>query len=626
MKKTTIILASLFLLLISCEDYLDVNKNVDAPDYVEGYLYLAGIQQAYYGIYYDIRALGPITQMMGTTAKLYPNFANHYYVEGHDAGGEVWRMVYWNQGMNLENMINQSLQAEEWTLAGIGYAIKAYSWDMLTKEHGELPMKQAYVDGLLSHEYDYQKDIYAQVREWAYKAIEFLEKEDTNNYGTKISANDYIYKGKKEQWIKFAYGVIVRNLASLSNKTNFATDYAPELIKCAAKSFQSSDDDATVTINGGSQDAPHNSYNNFWGTARKNLSYSYFPHEYAVQVFTGTVPKYDEATGEKIRSEGNDYYPYKLADKQIICDTLVTETGHYDPRVALKLATASDANYEYIDNPDSVKTYEYYGGYFTSAAGSIGTAPSYYGRTKSSEYQGDPNDGKGRWLYRDDAPYILMTSAEMKFCLAETYWKMGKKSEAFAAFKEGVKADIDFTAKYITPGTKGKAQGGDKITKDIYNSLATEYLAGNFVEKLPINDFSLSHIMMQKWIALYPWGAHEAWVDMRKYHYDIEYSGEYPSKGNGWDVSTLSQKWDSNPKKVYKGLYLAPVQVQDRKESYNVKNEGSPCYRIRPRYNSEYMWNKASLEGLKPISGTADNYQCSIPWFAYPGEMPASEK
>ena len=33
------------------EDYLDVNRNVDAPDHVEGYLYLAGIQQYYLGEY-----------------------------------------------------------------------------------------------------------------------------------------------------------------------------------------------------------------------------------------------------------------------------------------------------------------------------------------------------------------------------------------------------------------------------------------------------------------------------------------------------------------------------------------------------------------------------------------------
>jgi len=624
MKKkisTIILLASMLFTNVSCDDYLDVNKNVDAPDYVEGYLYLAGIIEQYQGMYWDIRATGPLTQMMGTSS--YTSFATNYYSVGSDAGGEIWRVTYWLQGMNLENMINQSIKAEDWTLAGIGYALKAYSWDQLTKQHCDLPMKEAFVSGLLSHNYDYQKEIYPQIREWAYKAIEYLEKADNHNYGTKISANDYIYNGDKSKWIKFAYGVIVRNLASLSNKSNFTTDYAQELIDCANKSFQSADDDAAVTVAGGSASAAYSAYNNFWGVNRANLSRSYFQHEYAVQVFTGSVPKYDETTGEKYSIEGNKYYPYELADKQIICDTLVKVAGHYDPRVAVKLATADDPLYNSMDNTDSIKAHKYYGGSFTSFSGPIGSAPSYYGRNASSTYSGTVQDGKGRWIYRDDAPYILMTCAELKFCLAEAYWKLNKKDEAFAAFKEGVKADMNFTAKYIYPGTKGQAVGGDKITKSLFTSLAAQYTAGPYVDGLSLSNFSLSHIMMQKWVALYPWGALEAWVDMRKYHYDIKYTGEYPASGNGWDLSMVNQKWDTDATKVYKGFYLSPAQVQGRKSTYNTLNQGAPCYRIRPRYNSEYMWNKPSLESLVPISGTADNYQCSIPWFAYPGDLPS---
>jgi hypothetical protein len=81
---------------------------------------------------------------------------------------------------------------------------------------------------------------------------------------------------------------------------------------------------------------------------------------------------------------------------------------------------------------------------------------------------------------------------------------------------------------------------------------------------------------------------------------------------------------DTDPTKVFIGFYLQPAQVQDRRVAYDVHNEGSPCYRVRPRYNSEYMWNLNSLKALKPIPGDADNYQCSIPWFAYPGDYPAS--
>jgi len=620
MKKLLIIFSSI-VLLAGCKKYLDVNKNIDAPATVDGYLYLAGIQQAYEGVYWDLRATAPLTQMMGTSGT-YSTFAIHDYIGGSDAAGEAWRMAYWMQGMNLENLIKQSEAAEDWTLAGIGYAIKAFSWDLMTKINGDLILKDAFVPGLLSHRYDYQKDVYTQIREWAYKAIELLEKTDSHEYGTKISANDYMYGGERSKWIKFAYAVIVRNLSSLSNKSNFVSEYGPELVDAAAKSFQSTADDAVVNIAGGSQSSPFASYNNFWGTARANLSRTFFQHEYAVQVFTGTVPKYDELTGDKTPVAGSNFSPYELAPNQIVTDTLVNVAGHWDPRVAVKLGTASDPNYSYIDNADTIKTYKYYGGTFTGTSGPIGNAASYYGRNVVSAFTGTTHDGIGKWIYRDNAPYILTTCAEIKFCLAEALWKMNRKSEAFDAFKAGVQADMAFTVKHLYPGAKGKAEGGDKITQAVFNAYSQQYIAGPFVNGLSMSDFSLSHIMMQKFVALYPWGAHEAWVDQRKYHYDIAYTGQYPSLNNGWSVTTLNQKWDSNPGKVFKGLYLQPALVQGRKGKYDIENEGAPTYRIRPRYNSEYMWNRKSLDSLKPISGMAANYHTSIPWFAYPGELP----
>ncbi|WP_299669164.1 SusD/RagB family nutrient-binding outer membrane lipoprotein [uncultured Polaribacter sp.] len=622
MKNKLIYILIVFFSLSSCEEYLDVNENIDAPAKVDGYLYLAGITQQYQGVYWDIRAIGPLTQMMGTSSGTYGNFANHFFALGSDAGAEIWRMTYWNQGQNLENLINQSKDEEDWTLAGIGLAMKAFSWDMLTKVHGELPMNDAFVPGLLQHDYDYQKEIYDQVRTWAYEAIELLERTDNQSYGTKISDNDFIYGGNKEMWIKFAYAVIVRNLSSLTNKTDFEGTYAQELITAAGKSFQSPSDDATVKIGGGSQSAPYSGFNNFWGTARRNLNYLFFQHEYAVQVFTGTVPEYNEATGDKIISAGsNPYYPFKLAEKQIITDTLLNEVGHFDPRVTVKLATESNPTYLDLNVADSVKTYKYYGGSFTGSTGPIGQAPSYYGRTLSSQFSGTVHDGTGRWIYRDDAPYILTTYAEIQFCLAEAYWKLNRTQEAYNAFKEGVRADLQTTARYIFTGKEGSSTGGDKVTTAVFNELASEYINGPYVNGLT-NNFTLSHIMMQKWVALYPWGAPEAWVDMRKYNYDIDYTGEVPSSGNGYNQALVDQKWDSDPSKVYKGFYLAPAEVQGRNGAYNVRNEGSPSYRLRPRFNSEYMWNLPSLEKLTPIPGTADNYHTSIPWFVYPGDLP----
>ena len=638
-----LIAASLVLLgVTSCDNYLDVNRNEDAPDYVDGYLYLAGIQQAYQGQYWDIRAVGPLTQMMGTNS--YTNFAAHYYTAGSDAAGEMWRTVYWLQGMNLENMINQSIAAENWTLAGIGLAMKAYSWDVLTKYHGELPMTDAYVPGLLSHRYDYQPEIYAQVRQWARQAIEYLEKEDNSNYGTKISSNDFIYGGDKSKWIKFAYTVIVRNLASLTNKKDFNEKYYAELVEAAGKAFGSNADNATVKLAGGGATAAYGAYNNFWGTTRGNLVQSYFPHEYAVEVMTGRVPKYD-ASGNWIEAPNSDVanLRYEIADEQIICDTL-EEVGHFDPRPLAKLTTKSGRLLEANETDlAKLKKYVFFGGTFTGTqssflnnskcdpdGGNDANVPGFHNIPAATTTINETNAGEGRWIYRNDAPYILTTYAEVLFDLAEAQFVHGEKAAALETWKKAVAADLEFTASYIVPGKAIKS--GDKVTghegdivnKADFTTLANQYLAGPYVGGMTLDKFTLSHIMMQKFVALFPWGAHEAWVDQRKYQYDIVHSGDYPKFANGWDLTMVNQKLDSDPTKVFKGFYLAPAQVQGRKGTYNKFNEGSPCFRVRPRYNSEYMWNLPSLKGLKPIAGDADNYQCSMPWFAYPGDMPSA--
>jgi hypothetical protein len=640
-NRISILFCACLLSLTACEDYLDVNKNIDAPDYVDDYLYLSGVLQTYQDIAFDLHAVAPLAQMwsVNATSGSYYSYAMHYNPLGVDAGATIWRTVYFNHGMNLKNMIEEAIEQEHWTMVGIGYVLRAHAWDMLTKLYGEVPMKQFLDQELTSFDYDYQFDIYEQVREWALEGIKYLEMEDKTEYGSKLTANDWIYGGDVAKWKKFAYAVLVRNLASLSNKTDFTTKYADDLIRYAGLSFQSTGDDAMVKVAGGSQDATYDAYNNYLGTARGNLGVTYLQSDYAVQVMTGTVPQWDgnnkrlTVNLEGVSHEDSlraQYYPYELAEAQIICDTAVSLPGHFDPRIVAKLATTSDPNYTNINRPDSVKYYQFYG--VANITGrnspqSVAT-PQFYGREAAVKNgtTTSPNDGKGRYLFHDDAPYVLSTYAEIKFCLAETYWKKGDKGNAYTAFKDGVRADLDFTRGQLHPGTQGSATGGDKITVAAFQTLADQYYAGPYIEGLGEANLTLSHIMMQKWAALFTWGAFEAWVDLRKYHYDIDYTGDYPSMNNGWTSDRLiDHKAENRVDRIYKGFYLAAARdVEFRSTTFNILNEGSPMYRIRPRHNSEYVWQIPKLEVLKPIPGTADNYHCSIPWFAYPGEYPAN--
>ena len=612
-------IATVALLGTSCKSYLDVNNNLDFPDTQEDYSYLPGIEEQWQGLYWDVRGVAPLAQMMGTTSSTYSAFAVNAPGYTGDQCAEIFRLTYWNQGKNLENMINQAVAAEHWHLAGIGYAIKAYSWDQLTKLCGELPMKQAFEEGRLSFDYDYQDSIMLQVREWAYKAVEYLQMADASSQSS-IANKDYIYGGNIEKWTKFAYGIIVRDLGAMSHKTNFVSGgFADELISCAEKSLATAADDAELYVPGGQDNATYDSYNNYWGVYRENLYTTYYQHDYAVQVMTGTVPEYGSNGDLVDLGDPKLFYKYALSSTQIVADTIRTVAGHFDPRVVLKLGYNGDLDNSTNGSRSDVINRVYVGGSFTSRTGYLGyTAPSFYG---TQSYPTADNAGEGRWIYKDNAPYIIMTAADIKFLEAEAYWMKGDKTNALNCFKAAVSLDVDFTAAHIAPGASGAA-GGDKITVALYNTLAAEYLQGPYVGGMTASTLTLSHIMMQRWVSLYPWGALEAWTDMRKAMYDISYTGDYPKTDNGWTVTTLNQKVDTDATKIYKGFYLAPAQVQGRRGSYAVDNGGSPCFRIRPRYNSEYMWNLSSLQALKPIAGDAVNYHCSIPWFAYPGDMP----
>ena len=95
---------------------------------------------------------------------------------------------------------------------------------------------------------------------------------------------------------------------------------------------------------------------------------------------------------------------------------------------------------------------KHFGGQFTSQTGYQGwNAGNIWGR---NGYAGNiNNDGTGRWLFRDDAPYIIMTSAEIQFEMAEAYWvKDGSKSTGLELLKKGVAHDMNFTGKYIKAG------------------------------------------------------------------------------------------------------------------------------------------------------------------------------
>ncbi|MDO8928396.1 MAG: SusD/RagB family nutrient-binding outer membrane lipoprotein, partial [Bacteroidota bacterium] len=266
MKKIIFSLLIGVMLIISsgCEDWLDVNKNPNGPEKVTAYLYLGAMeQQLSLSMQWDARMLAYYTQ----------NFAYYSTNYAYDRQGtpawtsdmaEHWRAVYWKLGINLTDMITISEKEERWDLAGIGYAIQAWGWQMLTDMHGPVIYKEAFKPGLYTFAYDEQQLVYEEVVKICEKAIANLNRYDGSVSAKFAGKGDQIYAGNRLKWKKFTYGLLAINMSHLSNKSAL---YKPEKIMAYVDSaFTSNADNALIGFAGSvSADA------SFFGPMRGNL-------------------------------------------------------------------------------------------------------------------------------------------------------------------------------------------------------------------------------------------------------------------------------------------------------------------------------------------------------------------
>src|SRR5206468_2030784 len=153
--------------------------------------------------------------------------------------------------------------------------------------------------------------------------------------------------------------------------------------------------------------------------------------------------------------------------------------------------------------------------------------------------------------------------------------RSGDAAVARTAYINGISSHIDFVnARNLDAGqTPTQITAAEKAT----------FLADTNIVPATV---TLSHIMSQKYIALWGWGHNELWMDMRRYHYtDLDPSGV----------------------QVFRG-FTAPTTLY-------ADNVGKVVQRIRPRYNSEYVWNRAALDA---IGGLAPDFHTDTLWITKP--------
>jgi hypothetical protein len=181
----------------------------------------------------------------------------------------------------------------------------------------------------------------------------------------------------------------------------------------------------------------------------------------------------------------------------------------------------------------------------------------------------------GFFLFKNTAKFPLMTYSQLQFIKAEAAFRSGDKATALTAYTNGVSLAIDFANTFAGVTTWGTP------TTAVSTPQKTTYMTG-VVPALATN-LTLSQIMTQKYIHLFGWGFEESWTDLRRYHYTDKYGTETAQVFAGFTVP-------------------APLAAE---------NGGKVIYRMRPRYNSEYVWNSAELD---KIGGLALDYHTKPIW------------
>lgn len=238
--------------------------------------------------------------------------------------------------------------------------------------------------------------------------------------------------------------------------------------------------------------------------------------------------------------------------------------GVVDPRMSRMLAPSQDGNYRGLD-PTVI-------GYGALKATEI--PMNFWGYASLP-----PANSPTRYIFDDKSKMPAMTYSQLQFIKAEAAYKKGDKATALTAYKNAVSAHIDF----VNARNTDNGQTPSQITA----AEKTAFLANTAIVPTAAANLTLTHIMSQKYIAQWGWGHIETWMDLRRYHYtDVD-----PASG----------------KQVFPGFSLPTNLFGD--------NAGKSVQRIRPRYNSEYVWNR---EALDKIGGLAIDYHTVPLWITQP--------
>lgn len=247
----------------SCKKYLDdIEANPNAPENVGPKVLLANVEVATFANFTgnNARRSAIFTQHISGTGFQMADVANYSVFEGDVVTD--WQTIYSGALVNAQIIIDK-YGAENPYYAGMAKILKAMNLGLATDLWGDVPDKEA-LDGLnlnLTPHFDAQQTVLADIQALLSDGISDLQKPVGSNV-LFPSAEDYMFNGDNNGWIRIAYVLKARYANRLSeiNPSASATEALADLTAAYAAGFASNADDAQAKF------GPNGSENNQWAS------------------------------------------------------------------------------------------------------------------------------------------------------------------------------------------------------------------------------------------------------------------------------------------------------------------------------------------------------------------------
>ena len=528
------------LSLTSCNDWLDINEDPNTPSsaaasYTTRMTYMQHYSLAAYMIPSSNTAYycGELATYTGIQQSFAMNWNLNWTYNRNRAtrndNSQQWFLV--PVGGNLPDLYNSAMEAGAYHYAAVACYFKAFGFMNMTDLFGEAPFDEAFTEAT-SPKYNTGKEVFMGCIGLIDEAIELFQRNQEEG-ALPLSRGDMWNGGDTGKWIKLCYFMKARWLNHLSKKQPGSYKdgkYDQQaILDCLSKAMQRNEDNTVVYHeDNNSTTWDHEGWN-------EPVDYSTLYSCIGMNGNRMFVSKmlYDNLTnfaGNGVEDPRADkFIPWcrSVKSDDTPAEIKWSEDGKWRRSLGVDLSTnIISAGGPYPSTYDTTIP-----GWTCADANRQGDTVYVQGQSGSTGYGGGKDmlmrkaDGvdesalSGVFWTRPTSPTLVGSYAEACMIKAEVLFRQGNTAEAYNAYREGIKANIDFVnemcKRWVTedPSLKSCPSFTEMNQADIDNFLNNGIGTAG--------DLTMGKIMTQKQLVVF--FTTEMWLDMRRMDYNPEY-------------------------------------------------------------------------------------------------------